>query len=260
MLTLVGELMPKLPPYERLKLIRKRAGFEYADDLRKAIPDYAHASSYSKYEDGSRGDKGIPYSAIRKIAKVVVPLGIPAKEVNELEVDGPTLGYTPEPPKSYTPEQPNSGQSTGLHFSASTHSTDQLLHIRANAEKGKFVEDNARTQDAGPGSIRPMHGGYLPVDAQFIVDVRDRHAEGLGYPAGTELHCCWPEQFTRSASLDGKRIVVWRPRKDKSGLGENLVATFKKEGKNGEWVGTDGEGQEVRGRPVAVVLQSLRPE
>lgn len=240
-------------PCDRLKDLRTRAGYSQADMGR--MLGFSSPSAYPKYESPEgRGEKAIPERLCKQLIPLLVGRGFPPITEDEV-ISLNHSGFSSRPLS-----KPSGGYPVGgLHFSFATQSSEKLLPVRVQAGKGVFVEDDFRTTDYGPSQVAAMPDSVVPFEAQFCATPRDNHAEKFGYPVGTTLHCCWPELFGPGGPPSGKRVAIWVQRA-KTGLGEIIITSFRRATSEHEWVAEDADGNEVAGKPVAVVMQSLRKE
>lgn len=245
----------KIRPCDALRALRQRAGYT-AEEVRKALV-FRSPSSYAKYENGERGEKPIPPKIIDALIPLFVGRGSPQITADEVMALGRSkydihLAVVTGP-------MPNSGYLSGVQLSSATQSKVGSLPVRARAERGAFMEESIAAKDYGPSPIAGLADIAVPIEAQFCMLVVDDHAEKLGYPSGTALHCCFPDQCGPAGPPKGKKVGVWLQRRN-SDLGEMLIGVFEKQGKAGEWIVTDGDGNQLRGKPVGIVMRSLRKE
>lgn len=250
----------QLLPCELLKALRQRAGYSRAGMTREF--GWAGPSNYRRYEEPIKNpERPIPEHIVKKLFGLFVGRGHPPITHDEVASLGPNSDGIKNTSTSVqiVSGTRNSGYSARQVVMSASHGNKGGLPVRVRAERGVYVEPDIASRDFGDSNVLP--NSLLPLEAQFCVAVVDDHAEGFGYPKGTALHCCFPGEFG-SDVLTGKKVVMWVPRAA-TGLGEMVVTKFKAKGEgndNAEWVCEDALGKDIKGRPIGIVVGSLRRE
>lgn len=242
-------------PCEILSAIRKRAGLSAADVGR--VLQMKSPSAYPRYENPTKmGDRLLPEVLIKQLIPVFVGRGMPPIRVDELLAisERKTVSLS-HPSTAIVTQTASSGLRSPVMFTSAPSSNINALVVRVEARKGVYVEADFSGANYGRGPMLPSCD--FPIEAQFCVAVADDHAAGFGYPRGTALHCCFPDQFG-PAALTGRKVVLWMQR-ETTGLGEMVVTKFKQTDA-ADWLCEDALGKDVRGRPVGVVVGSMRRE